>query len=46
MGDADAAVAYFTDSVEFLMKLPMDDLEVIAWQPFLLNFGTLCMVFT
>ncbi|KAH9752723.1 CO(2)-response secreted protease [Citrus sinensis] len=29
MGDADAAVAYFADSVEFLMKLPMDDLEII-----------------
>lgn len=29
MGDSDAAVAYFEESVSFLMKLPMDDLEVV-----------------
>lgn len=29
MGDAEAAVAYFQESVEFLMKLPMDDREII-----------------
>lgn len=28
MGDAGAAVAYFQESVDFLMKLPMDDLEI------------------
>ncbi|KAK2634537.1 hypothetical protein Ddye_029329 [Dipteronia dyeriana] len=28
MGNASAAVAYFQESVDFLMKLPMDDLEI------------------
>ncbi|XVF24568.1 hypothetical protein REPUB_Repub13aG0139200 [Reevesia pubescens] len=30
MGDAAAAINYFEESVEFLTKLPTDDLEVIA----------------
>ena len=33
MGDASSAVAYFDESVEFLSKLPKDDLEVIALDP-------------
>ncbi|XP_031265806.1 protein NCA1 [Pistacia vera] len=28
MGDAASAVAYFQESVDFLMKLPMDDMEI------------------
>lgn len=30
MGDSVSAVNHFEESVEFLMKLPMDDLEVLA----------------
>lgn len=30
MGDASSAVAYFEESVQFLSKLPKDDLEVIS----------------
>lgn len=29
MGDAGSAISYFDESVEFLTKLPADDLEVI-----------------
>jgi len=37
MGDSSSAVKHFEESVEILMKLPLNDLEVIAhW--FLLNF--------
>jgi len=28
LGDAGSAVSYFEESVEFLLKLPKDDLEV------------------
>lgn len=28
MGDSSSAVSHFEESIEFLMKLPMDDLEV------------------
>lgn len=44
MGDSASAVSYFEESVEFLMKLPMDDLEVVASLPFLLHTGILCMI--
>lgn len=33
MGDASSAVAYFEESVQFLSKLPKDDLEVISLEP-------------
>lgn len=29
MGDSSSAVNHFEESIEFLMKLPMDDLEVL-----------------
>jgi len=33
MGDSSSAVTYFEESVEFLSKLPKDDLEVISLEP-------------
>lgn len=33
MGDGSSAVTYFEESVEFLSKLPKDDLEVISLEP-------------
>lgn len=30
MGDASSAISYFEESVEFLSKLPKDDMEVIS----------------
>lgn len=34
MGDGSSAVTYFEESVEFLSKLPKDDLEVISLESF------------
>lgn len=42
MGDASSAVNYFEESVEFLSKLPTEDLEVINSQPLLHIF--LCVI--
>ena len=40
MGDSSSAVNHFEESIEFLMKLPMHDLEVfLSHCFFLLYFG-------
>jgi hypothetical protein len=38
MGDSSSAVTYFEESVEFLSKLPKDDLEVNSLEPCLSLF--------
>lgn len=44
MGDAGSAVNYFEESVEFLTKMPTDDLEVIASQPLLRDIGIIYVI--